>query len=482
MRKVQLWLAPVVLAFILPLGAAEPAPVPSDELAALKAQLAAQQQQIQQLQELLRRQGLLLESLQQQLTPKSGSPAVSSGSPEQAAAPRVEELSEQVKAIGEQTSELNAAVGGLEKKVGGLGNFRFSGDLRVRYEPFFQDGAPQRNRERGRLRFEVLADISPELSGGFRLATGGLSDPVSTQQTFTGFFTRKPVDLDRFWLTYKPEGVKGFSVTAGKFAYPWYRTELTFDNDLNPEGFGETLAFNFSGSPLTNVTLVGFQLPFNEVAAGPDSIVWGGQVQTRWKLNERTRMGLYAAGLNFRNADALARAMAAGSVVPSQPLTNSVRVDAGGNVVGFAQRFAYLDLIAELQHDWRPRWPLRLTFDFVNNLRATSGERSGYWAELELGRSQEKGDWVFGYTLIRIEKDAVIGAYNFSDIRAATNVITHRLHAGYQVHKNVVFDYTLFVGRLFNPQDNINLVPAAFQPLAQDPFLKRMQFDVSYKF
>lgn len=477
MRTGRVW-GGLVLLFLgsVPLGAS---PAPS-ELETLKAQLAAQQQQIKQLQELLHRQGALLEALQQRLEGSAGS--VQAASPPQAPAPDVEQLSKQVDAVAEHAAELGTAVGGLEKRVGGLGNFSFSGDLRVRYEPFFQDGVPQRHRERARLRFEVKADLTKELSGGFRLTSGGLSDPITTNQTLTGFFTRKPVDLDRFWLTYEPEQLPWLSLTAGKFAYPWYRTELTFDDELNPEGFSQTLSFDFPDSPLANLTLVGFELPFNEVAAGGDSFIWGGQVQTRWRLSERARLGLYAAGVNFRNADPIARAIGTGQLQPSSPLSNSVRVDTAGNIIGFAERFAYLDLIAELSYRLRPRWPVRLTFDFVNNLRAASGERSGYWAEVALGRTEEKGNWAFGYTFIRMERDAVIGAYNFSDLRAATNVVNHRLSTAYQVQKHVTFGYVLLVGRLFNPQDNLNLVPLPFRTLVRDPFLRRMQFDVIYKF
>lgn len=485
MRKQRLWCVLVLFfAGVTPARGSDPVPAASKaELEALKTQLAAQQQQLQELQELLRQQGAQLDLLRQQLAQQmDGNDPPAIAAPAQAVAPEPGDLAKKVDAVAEQTAELNTLVGDVQNAVKGLGNFSFSGDLRVRYEPFLQDGAPQRHRERARLRFQVRANISEELSGGFRLATGGLEDPISSVQSFTGFFTRKAVDLDQFWITYKPSRARWLTVTAGKFAYPWYHTELTFDNDLNPEGFSETVSFNFTDSPLANVTLVGFQLPFNELADAGDSFIWGGQVQTQWKLSERLRLGLYAAGMNFRNADAIARAMATGVVRPSLPLSNRVRLNGSGNVIGFAERFAYLNLIAELNYRLARRWPVRLTLDFVNNIRAAGNERSGYWAELAVGRTEEKGDWLFGYTFIRTEQDAVIGAYSFSDLRASTNILNHRLRAGYQIHKNVVFDYTLFIGRLFNPQENLNLVPVPFRPLGEDPFLHRMQFDVVYKF
>lgn len=467
----------------------------------LQQQLSQQQKRLQELERLVRQQAALLEALQQQLSGRADTPTlqnavlsvsfpVSATTPARAAgrlSGEVDALAEDVDAVSERVARLEAETQQADKKLSeklkGLGNFAFSGDLRIRYyEPFFQDGVPSRHRQRARLRFQVGANISKELRAGLRLATGSLGNPGSTNQTFTGSFTRKTVGLDRFWLEYNPEAAPWFKATAGKFAYTWYRTELTFDNDLNPEGFSEKFSFNFKNSPLANVTLVGFQLPFNEVSRGSDSIIWGGQVQTHWKLGGSTRLGFHVAGINFRNADAIARAIGAGTLSPSLPLSNNVVVDSSGNIIGYVLRFAYFNLIAQLDHQLTSRWPLRLTLDFVNNTRAADGERSGYWAEVALGRSQEKGDWKFGYTLMRIEKDAVIGAFNFDDMRSATNVLQHRVYTSYRVHDKVSLDYTLLLGHLFNPQDNLNLVPSAFQPLNQDPFLKRMQFDVVYRF
>src|SRR6185312_6986976 len=102
------------------------------------------------------------------------------------------------------------------------GNFQFSGDLRLRHESFFGSGpangaaAPDRHRERYRLRFNVNTKLNDEISGGFSLASGDLGDPISTNNTETGFFTRKPIAVDKAFASYKPKYFKPFSVTAGK--------------------------------------------------------------------------------------------------------------------------------------------------------------------------------------------------------------------------------------------------------------------------
>ena len=96
----------------------------------------------------------------------------------------------------------------------------FSGDLRFRYESFYGQqnalarsdnptvlGNPLTSRQRFRLRarFGVRGKIGDEFDWGLRLATGNFADVISTNQTLTDFFTRKPVGLDQAYVTYKPE-------------------------------------------------------------------------------------------------------------------------------------------------------------------------------------------------------------------------------------------------------------------------------------
>jgi len=148
----------------------------------------------------------------------------------------------------------------------------------------------------------------------------------------------------------------------------------------------------------------------------------------------------------------------------------------------FASKFALLDVIGRLDVDTGySRWPLMLQLDFVNNTRACANvfvatcnpkDRSGWWGEVQIGQTKEPRDFSFSYTFIRLEREAVLAAFNFSDLRQPTNVLTHRLSANYQAYKNVTLGYTLLVGRALR---------TATSPLAE-PWLKRMQFDVLYKF
>src|SRR5438552_1358568 len=88
----------------------------------------------------------------------------------------------------------------LERQIKGPGPISFSGDIRFREEPIFGgpgDGSLQRARTRIRARFNVLADLGQQFRAGFTLASGDINDPTSMNQTLTGFYTRKPLGIDR---------------------------------------------------------------------------------------------------------------------------------------------------------------------------------------------------------------------------------------------------------------------------------------------
>ncbi len=510
MRDVRGW-GGAVLFLVACLGvgpaAAQSNPTPQSpvNLQELQNELQRQQARIAELERLLKEQAQLLHWLLERLPspePRATLPAGHAPNQDSTPARELERVSGELEALAERGKELSEKVSRLEKndqeinkaigeKSKGLGNFSLSGDVRLRYEPFFQGGGfATRHRERARARLNFTGNLTDEIVGGISVATGSLDDVNSPNQTLTGFFTRKTVGFDRYYLTYKPNWFAPLSLTGGKTAYLWYRTPLTFDSDINPEGFSETLNFNFQGPVLKNITLVGFQLPFNEASGSYDSAILGGQVQTRLKFSERVGLRLYAAGVNINRADPIAVSVADGTLRPSLPNTNAFRTDSLGAVVGYESKFLYVDLIAAVDFTLKPRWPVSLLFNAVNNARAAGRERTGYWAEAVFGRLSEAKDMQFGYTFIRIERDAVIGAFNESDLRAATNVKNHRLNFAYQAFKNVSLLYTLWVGRLANPQDTATQVPPNFRPACstapftgcRDPYLKRMQFDVVYKF
>jgi hypothetical protein len=396
----------------------------------------------------------------------------------------------------------------LENKIKNIGPFSFSGDLRLRHESLFGSGPlngaepATRNRERYRVRFNINAKLNDEISGGFSLASGDLGDPISTNNTETGFFTRKPFSIDKAYATYKPKFFKPFNVTAGKFGYTWYRTELTFDNDINVEGSSQQVSWDWKDKPFSHFAVIGFELPLLEVTNGSDSAIFGEQVQTGWNLGPRVKAIADVAYYDYKNPNTIAQNQTNANGFATQgtatgqggtfgfsaaTLTNSFGVIAGARQ--FGSKFGILDSIFQLDFDTGiKRFPLTTLFNFADNTRACENvsafaaagvaiacnarDRQGYWAEAQFGQTKQKGDWRFGYTFTRIEREAVVSAFNASDIRQPTNVASNRIEAAYQAYSNVTLALTTYVGR--------PLITA--QTPSEERPLKRMQFDFNYKF
>jgi Putative porin len=322
----------------------------------------------------------------------------------------------------------------LEARIKAFGPFTFAGDFRVRDEPYFGGPVPSdnqdRNRERYRARFQINAKLD-DFSGGLGLSTGDLNDPISSNQTANQFFTRKPFALDRAFVNYNPHQWKALTLIGGKFAYPWYRTQLTWDDDIFPEGVAEKLEWKSDNwRVLRQFALIGFQLPFAETQ-NPEairtstqpvsadlpyptgsirqSVVYGGQLQTRWQLAGWLSFTADSALYDYHNADsiALANQVAYGNSTSSSPvdgllplnntLTNSFQtvtetisvLSTSGTTPGnvtlskeviaakLNSKFALFDSIGQFDiKTWSDQWPIRFLGDYVQNTEACANDPS----------------------------------------------------------------------------------------------------------
>ena len=372
--------------------------------------------------------------------------------------------------------------------------FRWTGDIRVRQEDFFFGctetatvHCPPRVRERIRVRFGFEGKLGEDFIGGAALATGALFDPTTTNETLTNAFERKSVGLDKGYVTYNPHGAKWLAVTGGKFAPTWQKTSVTFDPDLNPEGFSEKLAWNLDTPVLKNISIGGMQLFFNEASAAPDSYAVGGQFATKLQLGRAWTMTPSYTVLNWRNENVLLNAptsVTGGTTVgPFAPngLTNNT-IGTGADRV-YASRFLYSDLI--LTNSFKTPWermPITLLGEYEENLRAVTNASKAFLVDASLGQTKDKGDWQLGYAWLRQEQDSVISSFNEGDQRAPTNVLQHRFYFLYKVQRNTVLSYTQWIGRTLNTSLPNALREPGVLPGEQDPFLKRAQFDVVYSF
>jgi Putative porin len=505
--------------------------VTADDIRQLREALTAQQQQIQELhQQLLQRdqqaqqQAEAIRQLQVSASDaQSKLSLLQSSNPGSAVAKVQDELNDVKRGVSSSEVKTQEEQQHISLPASTLERFRFSGDVRLRYDGTFQDYAGcltcnPRHRERIRIRFGVDSKLNEDFTGGLYLSTGSILSPVTTNESLTNFFERKTVSWDRGFITYNPQAHKWLSLTGGKFAYTWNHTQLTLDPDLNPEGFSERLSFDLKNSFLKNVSVTGMQLIFNEVSTpnipqgfltGADSFAAGGQVSTTFEIGSRTTVSPSYTLLNWRNADSIAQAYVRGTLPPTSidsilnPSATSAALDstnANSNdtittgsgtsrLDRFRSRFLYSDVILDTEiKTGSERFPLKLLFDYNQNLNAATSlitgtkQDKGFWIETAIGRVTNPHDFQLGYTFTRIDQDAVLAAFTESEKRAGTNVLQHRIVFNYKLAKNTTFNLTQWIGRTLNTHlANAQLAPGRSSALP-DHYLNRSQIDLVLTF
>ena len=496
------------------------------EVQDLKDAVAAQQQQIRQQNQLvdqLRSQVKQLLDATQQANAAAQN-AQSSVDQAKSAAVQAQQSATEAKSVADQAStnatevkgelaavstkeqDTNRQLTALEALVG---RFRFSGDVRVRGEDYFQNGVPDRNLARIRVRFGIDGQLNEDFVAGIALATGALGNPTSTNETLTNVFDRKTIALDRGFITYNPVAHNWLSLTGGKFAYSWQRTSATFDPDINPEGFNEKLSFNLSG-PVQNFTVQGIELLYNEAngktaIASQDSYALGGQVSARLRFGPWTATPSLLS-LKWNRPDAILQesAFAVGATTtgfqptgtPTPPpitgitvpgegqgcakgnglpsfapcvfapngFTNATVVDSKG-IPHFYSEFNYVDFIVSNQiQDGITRLPINLMVELLDNPEAAAhplgakgkvisslgSQNKEYGFDFGLGQTKNKNDVQFGYAWYREEQDAVIASFVESDQRAPTNILQNRIYSLWKLRANTLASFTWWRGRVLN--------------------------------
>ncbi|MBD0373347.1 MAG: putative porin [Pyrinomonadaceae bacterium] len=510
---------------------------PASEMEEVRRLLLKQQEEIARMRATINEQSREIDSLRQrveQVSAASTQPALittsqvvttdtmSSGKPSSSSASK-----NQPQDIEARVTRVEADVKKTREAIGKqLGSITFSGDIRLRYEAFYGqlnslanavnplivgNELSARNRFRVRARLQVRGQVGKEFDWGLRFNTGSLADAISSNQTLTDFFNRKPVGLDNAYISYSPARVPGLRLQGGKFDVPWLRTEMTIDNDVTPEGFNETYSRAFKNSKLKNLTFVAWQLPFLERNSafirnadgtvnvdesgrgGRDLALYGAQARTRFEFTPETGLTLAVADLYYSGTQFISPIQVFGSnllipvsvtipangTTPAQTVTTQVSIPrdllvsgnanlglsvASNNAVNrdgrLSSGYNLVDVMARLDMYQKSRFPVTLILDFVTNtqvrdvvvagpgganLLLPNHENNGYWAELQVGKLAKRGDWLFNYTFMRIEKDAVLTPFNASDINQQSDVRVNRFQINYAADTRVVLSFIAFI-------------------------------------
>ena len=327
------------------------------------------------------------------------------------------------------------------------------GDLRLRHEEIDEEGRPDanRDRERGRARFGIKADVHENVKLVFGLATGG-DNPVSRNVTGDGGFTTKEIGLELFYVDW--EATDSLNVYAGKMKNPLFKAgkvPLIWDSDLNLEGAAATYnAGMFFGS------LSGFSV--EERSGSDDSTLYTGQVGLKFAIGEGSKLTAGVGYFLYTNT------------IGNEPFyngnPNGNTVDVDGNLV-----FDYENTEAFAQFDTKiGSWPLQFYGHYtVNN--EVDREDTAYAFGAKVGSTRNKGNMQFSWTYMDIEADSVIGTFNDSDFGGGgTDSRGHMIKGKYMLADQISIGGTLFINQIDEFQGGI------------ERDFDRLQLDLEFKF
>jgi len=331
-----------------------------------------------------------------------------------------------------------------------LEGLKFSGDFRLRYQGDFYDWGPtddadrkDRNRARYRLRIGLVkAWLDKQLEVGFRLASGSNNDPTSTNETFSGNYSTKPVWIDLAYAKYSPKAVKGLSITGGKMKNPWLMNEIFMDSDVNPEGFWVAYKAPQFG-PVKPFAGAGYFI-LRESSGGFDTIMYGGQAGMTWDIAKDVAYTFGAYWQDYDHYD-----------------TSGANPRGNDNPVTLVPAFGVVGLTNAVQFRVLGQ-PVKVSLDWAHNCAEQDptaeyeDDHDAFYAGVKVGKNKKAGDWSAKYSFGYVEANALPGHFVDSDFGHG-NRMGHVIGGQYNILDYLTVGVNvLFVEPIFSPTTNAN--------------------------
>ncbi len=250
------------------------------------------------------------------------------------------------------------------------------------------------HRASARGRFGVQFDPSPE----WRFAIAGKVSKANNANDQDRRDNRNErsnaIGLDRLFVRWQAS--ESAALTLGKNELPLDLTPLVWDRDLRPTGLSADVST--SVGEFDRVAFVGGYFAGSHLY-GDDSRIGALQAAYHWREGAPLSASALVAYLDFSDLHQAAL----------QGLTRTNR-RVGASLIS-DYRLVDVQLVGRARvHEW----PLELRLDFVRNLGADD-LRDGARASLVLGDMRQPRSWEFGFAVERIQRDAVMAAFNSDD-------------------------------------------------------------------
>jgi hypothetical protein len=319
-------------------------------------------------------------------------------------------------------------------------------------------------------------------------------DPISNNQSLQNNGSKKGIFLDLAYGKWTPwNGPSGSaSVAFGKIENPFVFSDLVFDGDYTPEGFGTQFAYNLSEEHVIKVNGGAFALD-GIGASNQDPYLFGVQLRgdSAWskKISTSTGVGVLAVTSEEKLTN---------GAVPNINIGNS-RTGAGELTYDMTPIVADASLTYSLESApfYTGAFPIRVGGDFLYNTGAAdSADNHGWSAGITFGKAGKRKTWEVAYTYKWLGAnswweemtDSDYGAYwkaplpnagagkTAADYYAGTNVRGHVVKVSYSPYDFLTLNAKWFYTELIDES-----VLGATAP-AGSTSMNRVQIDATLKF
>lgn len=204
--------------------------------------------------------------------------------------------------------------------------------------PLLNTREDRENLFRLRARLGMKAVIAPQWTAGIRIGTGSDNNPVSTTQTLGGGFGKKDIWLDQGYLNWKPSDE--LTLTGGRFANPFFSTDLLYSGDLNFDGVAANFNHKLNQDWGVFGTVGAFPVEYTNdtsTSNGSDKEesdnkwLYGAQLGANWAINDSNRIKGAMAYYRFDDIEGQRSS-------PCQPWAGDPGCDSDGSRVAFMQK------------------------------------------------------------------------------------------------------------------------------------------------
>lgn len=379
-------------------------------------------------------------------------------------------LKAETRGLRKDSATTNASVNNL-KGAEWASRVTLAADLRYRYEYISDEltnaagvATADRHRDRIRARFNAVGRPTDTIQLGLGLTTTEGGDPRSGNQTLTGVFSRKSVDLDLAYFdwTFANWG----HLIGGKMKQPFLKAgqSLFWDNDVNPEGLAVTFSQGIWFGTAYNFWL-------NEVS-GPETSLTADASMAGLQFGARLPIGASTLTLAAHYYD-LSAAQGRAPFFGGNSNGNTTVNVGTPPVAVLVNDYEVIDVMAQFNTLFGTL-PFQAWVDVVQNQDPADLE-TGWAAGFLLGAASNYRTWEVGANYHAVEKDAIFAQLFDSDFGGGTTDTEGWVfRAGYAPVRNWTLNATYFLNKR-----NVD-VPAVLNQT--ETGYDRMQLDFNVKF